>query len=222
MTDQQFPPSSTGPVTFDDVAHALGDLDPGSTNAAKLRETLGRGSFATIQKHQDRLRATRAAQEPAPGSDVPSAPADVLATLWSAAYRAASHLTAARLSEALIERDQLQIAGAVASADVAALAGEVDALETAISAAVAAQVRAETEGAQAVQALASAGAASAVQMAELARTADTDLSELQHELALEQRDRLIERQTQQTTIDRLTDQIAELKALVALQARPTA
>ena len=98
MTDQQFPPSSTGPVTFDDVAHALGDLDPGHTNAAKLRETLGRGSFATIQKHLDRLRASKAAQEPAPGSEVPSAPADVLVTLWSAAYRAASHLTSSGIT----------------------------------------------------------------------------------------------------------------------------
>ena len=219
MTDQQLPPS-TGPVTLDDVVHALGDLDPSNTNAAKIRETLGRGSFATIQKHLDRLRAARTTLAPAQGSDVPSAPTDVLATLWSAAYRAASHLTAARLTEVMIERDELRIAGAVAGADVAALAGEVDALETAISAAVTAQVLAETEGAQASEALASVHAASAVKMAELARTADTDLIELQHELALEQRDRLIERQTQQTTIDRLTDQIAELKALVTLQARP--
>ena len=209
-----------GPVIFDDVVNALGDTDPGNTNAAKIRETLGRGSFATIQKHLDRLRASKTAQEPAQGSEVPNPPTDVLATLWSAAYRAAGHLTAARLTEVLNERDELRIASAVAGADVAALTGEVDALEGAILAAVAAQVRAETEGAQAVETLARTRAASAVQIAELARTADTGLSELRHELALEQRDRLIERQTQQTTIDRLTDQIAELKALVTLQARP--
>lgn len=210
-----------GPVTFDDVVRALGEMDPSATNAAKIRDVMGRGSFATIQKHLDRLRAVaRTAQEPAQGSEVPNPPADVFATLWGAAYRAAGHLTADRLAALLTERDALRIAGDVAGADVAALAAQVDALETAMATATAAQLLAETAAAQAVEALARSEAASAVRIADLGRAAENDMTKARHELELEQRDRLIERQAQQATTDRLTDQIGELKALLALQARP--
>lgn len=216
MSDSQ----STGPVTVDDVVRALGDLDPSSTNASKIREVLGRGSFATIQKHLDRLRAARTAQEPAQGSEVPYPPADVLATLWSAAYRAAGHVTAARLTEALTERDELHDANAVARADVAALAAQVDALESTAAAAVTAQALAETVATQAVEVLASERSAAAVQIAELGRAAETDLVEAKSVLELERRDHKIASQTQQASIDRLMDQIGELKSLLALQARP--
>ena len=46
-------------ITKDEVMAVLGDADPMCTSAAKLRRVLGRGSFATIQKHLDAIRATR-------------------------------------------------------------------------------------------------------------------------------------------------------------------
>ena len=46
-------------VTKDEVMAVLGDADPMSTSAAKLRVALRRGSFETIQKHLDAIRATR-------------------------------------------------------------------------------------------------------------------------------------------------------------------
>ena len=55
---------NTGPVTLDDVRAAIGDTDPSTTNASKLRAALGRGSQSTIQKHLDFIRAELAAAAP--------------------------------------------------------------------------------------------------------------------------------------------------------------
>ena len=44
-------------VTLDDVRQALGDTDPSTTNAGKLRAILGRGGMNTVQRHLDTIRA---------------------------------------------------------------------------------------------------------------------------------------------------------------------
>ena len=41
----------SGPITIDDVRLALGETDPSTTNANKIRQIIGRGGFTTIQKH---------------------------------------------------------------------------------------------------------------------------------------------------------------------------
>ena len=52
MTETTTP---TGPITIDDVRQALADfrLNPSSTNAGAIRKIIGRGSYATVQKHLD-------------------------------------------------------------------------------------------------------------------------------------------------------------------------
>ncbi|MBH2010849.1 MAG: hypothetical protein I8H71_14180 [Xanthomonadaceae bacterium] len=54
---------------------------------------------------------------------------------------------------------------------------------------------------------------------QLAAAAEADVMAARHALEMEKRDRTIERQTLQSTVNSLTDQIGELKALLSLQAR---
>ena len=92
---------NTGPVTFEDVRDALGEVDPAQTNAGALRRTLGRGSLSTIQKHLDTLR-TQAVQPAveAPGK-VPDAPQDLIQVVWAQAWATAQALVQTALAAEL-------------------------------------------------------------------------------------------------------------------------
>jgi hypothetical protein len=215
-------PANTAPLTFDDVAQALGDSDPSSTNASKLRAILGRGSFGTIQKHLDTIRAQRAkASQPAEVTKTPDAPPELL-SMWGAAVAVAVAQVRTRLDGVVQERDSLAQALASARGDVEALAGELEGATVRAEAAatdMAQQVaQLQAEAAQHAQALQAQEQAAAALQAKLSQQVaeglqQVQVSELQARLGA---------QALQTTIDRLTDQVGELKSLLALQARPNA
>ena len=200
---------ATGPITIEDVRSALAETDPSTTNAGALRAIIGRGSFATVQRHLDTIRAERVPVPAAPGA-APAAPADAVAAMWAAAYNAAQVQTLGRVDSLTIERDVALERGTTQAQDVAALAAAVDTL---------------TEQAQAAQA-ATAAAQAATQVAEASTAAArAELEKVRGDMerareaataaaALSARDTQIERQALQTTIDRLTDQASELKSLL--------
>lgn len=202
-----------GPVTIDDVRLALGETSPVDTNASKIRAVLGRGSFATIQKHLDALRAQRvAAAQPAAEQSVPKPPAEAVDMLWAAAWGAAQTKTLARLESLSAERDGLQATAAAQAADVSALTEQLDTVEAQANAQAVAQAAAqaaaqEQSAAAAALAIEQQAALTAVQAALTAAQAESA-----HAKALADRDMQIERQTLQSAIDRMSDQLGELKA----------
>lgn len=218
MQEQQTTAVS-GPVTLDDVRQALGETSALDTNASKIRTIIGRGSFATIQKHLDTLRAQRvAAAQPAAEQSIPKAPADAVEMLWAAAWGAAQTKTLARLEGLSAERDGLQATTAAQAADIAALTEQFDVLE--------AQAHANAQALATAQAAAKESddtwehsfqfqtAALATAQAEIVRVTEAAA----HAAELAVRDAQIERQTMQMTIERLTDQLSESKALHIAQA----
>lgn len=105
------------PITIDDVRAAVGDTDPNATNADRIRALLGRGSNATIQKHLNTLRAELV---PAPVGhvvDAPSAPKDLIQSIWSHAWQSAQAQSAGALAAAIERRVQAERERDVAAAD---------------------------------------------------------------------------------------------------------
>lgn len=216
--------ASTGPVTIDDVRTALGDVAPGDTNAGKLRTILGRGSYGTIQKHLDALRAQRiAAAQPAAEQSIPKAPAEAVEMLWAAAWGAAQTKTLARLEALSAERDGLFSLSQAHTADIASLTEQIDTLEGTLQSQAEA-LKAAQETAQAE--IQSAKDALQVQADELAATKEALAkahSDAEQARALAVRDAQIERQTMQMTIDRLTEQLSQARALdIARAMQPAA
>ena len=94
-------------ITFADVVEALGDTDISTTNASKLRATLGgRGSFSTIQKHLDTIRAQRIKAQQPEAVQVPAAPPELL-QMWGAAVQIATAQVRIRLDAVVQTRDML-------------------------------------------------------------------------------------------------------------------
>lgn len=225
------PTTAPGPITLADVRTALGDTDPNSTNASVLRTVIGRGSFQTIQRH---LAAIRAELVPVPAVDagsVPAAPADAVSTLWAVAWTMAQTQTLSRLDGVTAQRDAAQAALATAVRDVDTIAGRLDELETGARAAES-QAAAAGEAAQtAVDALAAAQADAAAALsdatavaADAAQVATDELARVTataaHAAEIATRDAALVEASMQRTIDRLTDQVGELKSL--LHSRPSA
>lgn len=92
-------------ITRDDVRVALADVDPNNTNSGRIREILGRGSLATIQKYLEELRAEKvpAVQQI---SEVPNAPKDLINAVWQAAYQAAQSQSFNLVATATALKDQ--------------------------------------------------------------------------------------------------------------------
>lgn len=206
--------AATGPVSFDDVAQALGDADPSGTNASKLRAVIGRGSFATIQKHLDTIRAQRAPALPVAPGAVPLAPADAVAAIWGAAWAHAQAVTLARLERLSAERDAAQALAAAQAQDVAGLASEIDTMTAAAQVQQAAQAQA-LEVAQATATEASERAAVLAQELASARSEIERVTAAAAQAqALAQREAQIERQALQTALERQIDKYTELKGVV--------
>lgn len=218
----------TGPVSFDDVLQALGDSDPGSTNASKLRAIIGRGSFGTIQKHLDAIRAKRAQALNPEAVETPPAPPELL-SMWGAAVAVAVAQVRGRLDSVVQERDTLSSALTSARGDVEALAGELEAAATQADQA-GAQLRQQLAEAQALaaqhaQALQEQGRAVEAlkaQHAEALAQLGAQVLQAQQQVQVSELQAQLGAQALQTTIDRLTDQVGELKSLLSLQARQPA
>lgn len=204
-------------ITIDEVRQALGDTDPHQTNSSKLRDVLGRGSFATIQRHLETIRAERIkSQQPVDAPAVPAMPDDFKA-LWTPVYTMAVATVRARLDAVVAERDSLAMAVATARADIAALEEITESDErTAAEQAAARAADAEkiaAHDAELVAAAAAAEKAAAAHQSALDGLAK-QVTDTEHKLEIEKRDHALSKAALQTTIDRLTDQVGELKSML--------
>lgn len=207
--------TTTGPITLADVKSALGDTNPGTTNAGAIRQIIGRGSFATIQKHLDAIRAARApVMSAAPGA-IPAPPADAIATIWGAAWAHAQLLTLARLEAVTAERDAAQALAAAQAQDVEALAAEVDTL----TAAAEAQATEQTQALAAAQATAAEAIAQSGNQAQELVAARAEIDRVTTAAAaaalLADREAEIKVQALQAAIDRQLERYADLKSVVS-------
>ena len=228
MSEQTQPsaPAAAGPVTLEDVLNALGETDPNSTNAGKLRGVLGRGGMGTIQKHLDAIRAGRAAaQMPQEPGAVPPAPGDAIAAVWAAAYAHAETAVRRRLDSVTAVRDVLAALVPTLRADLAEMTAAAD--------------RAEAESAKSLEsarrnydtactledqvndlntALQEAQERHAAELAQVQAQADqaARLAASEHARALAEveHDRLIERQALQAALNTAGQRHAEALALL--------
>lgn len=216
---------ATGPVSFDDVVRAIGDSDPSETNAAKLRTIIGRGSYATIQRHLDAIRAQRArALQPAEVK-TPDAPPELL-SMWGAAVAVAVAQVRTRLDSVVQERDSLAQALTSSRGDTQALASELEAMAARAEAAAADAAQQITqlqnqaaEQAQAMQAM-QAQAQQALQAQQEAAAQELaavrqELVSVRHEKELERAQHAAATALLRGELDRLVNNLADLRAGLA-------
>lgn len=222
--------NQTGPITLSDVRMVLGEVDPKTTNAGTLRSKLGRGSNATIQKHLDALRVEMSHIADLPTGTTPAAPADAVTLIWSAAYSAAQLLTLGRLEKVTAAREQLQSVCDQQSADLAAALAEVDS-KTSEAGAKEAEAAEKSNRDELEKAELLKNAATNDALREAAKTdleafkiaAEAAFGSLKlkadSDLTITRKNAQIAAQTLQATIDRLTDQVGELKSLLHRQVQ---
>lgn len=125
-------------VTFDDVFNALGEEQHAfDTNAARIRDAIGYGSNATIQKHLDKIRddinKKRLQDVDSAASETPKLPKDLfkdsLESLWSEAWKTAQVATLSRIERLTIEVDGLKQKSDAQVNDITELSIEVDDLK---------------------------------------------------------------------------------------------
>lgn len=226
MTDSQTPaPAAPRPaiVTIDDVRQQLDalQLDARKTNASVIQRALGRGGMSTVQKHLDSIRAELDKPVLVADGEIPAAPRDALDALWRAAWAAAQLHTAAAMATALLERDQARQQLETARADLEALDMELTTAQVlASSAAEAAQAAQQAqEAAQAAlvaaQAQAQADGEAALQAALQAQeAAQSQAQAIQAAHALEIAHAETRIATLQGQLDRMVEQLAEVKSLL--------
>lgn len=210
--------TTTGPVTIDDVRAALGETDPNATNAGALRRILGRGSFSTIQRHLDTIRADGMAQKLEFAGAAPDLPRELIAALWTHAWTAAQARTAGALASAQADLAATAAAREVAQADAEAAQAEADAATAeleAIKADAAALAQAHATELDAVKAQAAqqeqtyrdelTGLRAALAEAHAAHK----LADAKHEAAHE---------AMRGELDRLVSQLADLRAALGRNA----
>lgn len=120
------------PVTLADVQAALEQMgvDATATNAATIRETLGRGSYRTIQKHLDALRSALMEPEPEIVETPPEAPQEILAGIWAVVWAEASRRYGAKLLAVIEQADDLAERLATATNDLDELLADLDRVST--------------------------------------------------------------------------------------------
>lgn len=206
--------TQTGPITLSDVRTALADTDPSRTNAGALRKVLGRGSYATIQKHLDTIRTERAPALPAAPGAIPAPPAEAVHAIWGAAWAQAQVMTLERMERLSAERDTALALVAAQAQDVAGLTAEIDAI-TAVAEAQAVMQAQALEEAQAAEKTATAQATMKELLLSKAREEVESLKLAAAQAKeLAQRDAAIERQTLQNALERQIDKYTDLKGVV--------
>ena len=218
---------STGPVTIDDVRKilAIAEIDPRKTNSGAVRRMLERGSMATIQRHLEVLRAELEPKTPALDGEIPVLPKELADALWRSAWTAAQGQTAQALAQALLERDDARQALAGARADLEALTSDADAATALATEAQAAADAAAAAAAAAQDALVAEQAARAAEVKKLtddaaaaaamtAAATTAAMNELIAKNALDAAHAETQIATLQGTIDRLVEQLAEVKSLL--------
>lgn len=233
------PAASKGNITFEDVRIALGSTDPYATHAGKLQAIIGRGSNKTVQIHLNAIRKALAPVLPGTQAPPPSAPKDVVESIWSSAWSAAQAMTYGRTEKLSAERDAALQISTTSSAEIEALNEDVDALREKIAlaeehaAVLTSEARAELEllarvSEEKVSAQAQALAAAELANADTAKVIEqlkTEKARVEadsaHAAELSARDAEIAENVMQKTIDRLNDQIVELKSLLRTAMTPT-
>lgn len=205
----------TGHITLSDVRAALADTDPNTTNAGALRTILGRGSFATIQKYLDAIRAERVEPQPVAPGAIPAAPVEAVSAIWSAAWAHAQAQTLGRLEIITVQRDAAAELSVSQARDISALAGEVDTLTGKIEGMTLEHSK-ELEETQ--DKADKAGLLAAEQTAALEKV-EKELAQVQHEAqqaaVLADREAQIRLQTLQTVLDKAISEVSEYKSLLA-------
>lgn len=224
MTDSQTPaPARPAVVTLEDVRQQLDalQLDARKTNASVIQRALGRGGMSTVQKHLDSIRAELDKPVLVADGEIPAAPRDALDALWRAAWAAAQLHTAAAMATALLERDQARQQLETARADLEALDMELttaqvlassaaeaaqaaqQAQEAAQAALVAAQAQAQADGEAALMAALQAQEAAQSQAQAIQAAHALEIAHFETRIA-----------TLQGQLDRVNDQLAEVKSLL--------
>jgi hypothetical protein len=222
--------TSDGPISYADVLAAIprneatGDLLAATTNGGAIRKTIGdRGSLSTIQRHLEAIREEMAtAALPVTAEGAPPAPTEIVAAIWSAAWSSAQAATLARLDRITAERDALAIRFAVQTADIGALTIDADQARDQATAAVAAAITARDLAQAQLQAreqdlnshLDAERHAKAVLEAELQRVR----ADASHAAEMAAKDQTIERQALHAVIERLQEQVAQLRSLQIVAA----
>jgi len=206
-------PSSlpSSPVSLADVRAALGDTEPNKTNAAAIRKIIGRGSYATIQKHLDAIRAERTPVPPVAPGAIPTAPGEAVAAIWAVAWAHAQASTLGRLEAVTVERDAAQSLAEIRAQDAAGLSAEIDARDLAAIEGVEAHMNELDE----VQDSLDAANAQVEDLKAQLAAAQAEIERLGQAAVLAARDATIERQTMQAALDRQLDKFTELKAMVS-------
>lgn len=203
---------NTGPVGFEDVRQALGDIDPAQTNAGALRRTLGRGSLSTIQKHLDALRAQ--AVQPAveaPGK-VPDAPQDLIQGVWAQAWATAQALVQTALASAQAKAEGLAVALGIAQADAQAAQQEADQARDDLGAVVARLESLDGQHKAAIDQIQAAHLEQVLALRAGISEARTQAEQAQHELAVAQARHAADLAVLRGELDRQVSQLADLRA----------
>lgn len=228
MTDQTPAPAARpAVVTLDDVRQQLDalQLDARKTNASVIQKALGRGGNSTVQKHLETIRAEldKPVVVVADG-EIPAGPKEALDALWRAAWAAAQLHTATALATVLMERDQARQQLETARGDLEALTASQEA--EAAAAAAAAQVaqvaqqaqQAAEQALERLQAQAEADGEAALMAALQAQeSAQAQAAAVQAAHALEVAHFETRVATLQGQLDRMVEQLAEVKSLLPRQ-----
>lgn len=241
--------AATGPITLDDVRSAIGDTDPQSTNASKLRKIIGRGSFETIQKHLELIRKEQAPVLLGTQAPPPPPPKDAIEAVWLAAWSASQAATYGRTERLSAERDAALELSVTRASDIGGLTADLDSLLEKVAAAeshaaelaaqgeadlaAAAKIAAEATEAleQALKAKETAESGATQAAAEAAAEAAKALEQLRSEKAKLEADAVhadelatlratVAENAMQGTINKLNDQIVELKGLLRTTMTP--
>ena len=211
---------NTGPVSFEDVRQALGEVDPASTNAGALRRTLGRGSLSTIQKHLDTLRAQAVQPAAEVDGEAPKAPAELVQSLWAQAWAQAQALVQTALASALAKCEALAVALGIAQQDAQAAQAEADQAQADFAAVVARLDALEGQHKAAVEQIQDAHQEQVLALRAGLSEARHEAEQAQHELAVAKARHEADLALLRGELDRQVSQLADLRA--ALQQRPAA
>jgi uncharacterized membrane protein YqiK len=210
-------------VTIDDVRQQLAalELDPRKTNASVIQKALGRGGMSTVQKHLDAIRGELDKPAAVADGEIPPAPRDALDAVWRGAWIAAQMQTSSALATSLLERDQARAQLETARADVATLSESEEAAAAAAAAATQSAAAAEAARQAAEQALQALQAQAQAQAQEAAAQALQAAAEAAHALETAKAQHALEIAHSETRIatlqgqlDRMVEQLAEVKSLL--------
>jgi hypothetical protein len=210
-------------------------INPFQTNAAKVREIIGSGGLGTIQKHLDKIRddinSERMKELDSGKSEAPKAPKELVESLWAEAWMTAQVSTLSRIDSLNIEREGLLLKSNAQSNDIETLSNQVDNFEYQVT-----ELESVIENNKLIVANLEADAERKIENLRVELTNEnTDLENskkalesalinLKHEIEsvkkdavhqkeLSDRDAEIAKATMQVTIDNLTEQVSELKAM---------